>query len=126
MLHWGVRAIFYTDYLSEGGYINVSQRAKSFIVCIAMAIFLTGTISAIASAADEKEKGKIPTEPIKIGFVVPMSGVAASLSPNAGINAELAAEYMNKYEERYIGPPYKTNYIRQKEMLKRQSSYLEN
>lgn len=83
------------------------KRAKSFIGCLSIAIFLLGT-GAIASAADQKEKrGKIPTEPIKIGFAVPMSGVAASLSPNAGVNAELAAEYINKYEGGILGRPVK-------------------
>lgn len=55
----------------------------------------------IANAA--AEKGKIPTDPIKIGFVVPLSGVASTLSPNAGVNAELAVEYMNKYENGILG-----------------------
>ncbi len=55
------------------------KRAKGFIVCLTMAMFLVGTMCASVRAADPKEKGKIPTEPIKIGFVVPMSGVAATL-----------------------------------------------
>ncbi|MGZ3559743.1 MAG: ABC transporter substrate-binding protein, partial [Thermodesulfobacteriota bacterium] len=80
-------------------------RGKSFVVCLVIAVFLIGTISAIADAADQK--ANIPTGPIKIGFVVPLSGVAATLSPNAGINAELAVEYMNKYEKGILGRPIK-------------------
>ena len=80
-------------------------RGRSFVVCLVIGVFLMGTISAVASAADQK--GTIPTEPIKIGFVVPLSGVAATLSPNAGINAELAVEYMNKYEKGILGRPIK-------------------
>ena len=83
------------------------KRAKCLIVCLAVAMLLVGTMCAGAGAADQKEKGKIPTEPIKIGFVVPMSGVAATLSPNADINAELAVEYMNKHEGGILGRPIK-------------------
>ncbi len=79
------------------------KRARSFIVCFAVAMFLMGAMG--AGAADQK--AKIPTDPIKIGFVVPLSGVAATLSPNAGINAELAAEYINKYEGGILGRPVK-------------------
>ena len=57
----------------------LAKRAKSYVVCLVVAMFLVGTMSANASAADPKEKGKIPTEPIKIGVVVPMSGVASTL-----------------------------------------------
>lgn len=83
------------------------RRDKSFIACIAIAAFILVGMSAIAGAADPKEKAKIPTDPIKIGFVVPLSGVAATLSPNAGVNAELAVEYMNKYEKGILGRPIK-------------------
>ncbi len=75
------------------------KRAGSFIVCLTVAVFMMGAM--VAGAADQK--AKIPTDPIKIGFVVPLSGVAATLSPNAGINAELAAEYINKYEGGILG-----------------------
>jgi branched-chain amino acid transport system substrate-binding protein len=81
------------------------RRGRSLVVCLGIAVFLMGTISAVVSAADQK--AKIPTEPIKIGFVVPLSGVAATLSPNAGINAELAVEYINKYEKGILGRPVK-------------------
>jgi len=85
----------------------LAKRAKSFVVCLVGVMFLLGTMCAGVSAADSKEKGKIPSEPIKIGFVVPMSGVAATLSPNADVNAELAVEYMNKYEGGILGRPIK-------------------
>lgn len=70
------------------------KRARSFIVCMAITMFLIGITGSGAGAADQK--GKIPTDPIKIGFVIPMSGVAATLSPNADINAQLAVDYINK------------------------------
>ncbi|MGA7563316.1 MAG: ABC transporter substrate-binding protein [Desulfobaccales bacterium] len=85
----------------------IKRISKSFIACLTTAIFLMVTMGAVASAADQKEKGKIPAGPINIGFAVPMSGVAATLSPNAGVNAELAAEYMNKYEGGILGRPVK-------------------
>ena len=101
----GSRAILSIINFVEGGTSMSVRRAKSFIVCLVIAVFFIGTISAVAGAADQK--AKIPTEPIKIGFVVPLSGVAATLSPNAGINAELAGEYMNKYEKGILGRPVK-------------------
>lgn len=84
-----------------------AKRAGSFVVCLVGVMFLSGILCANGSAADTREKGKIPNEPIKIGFVVPMSGVAATLSPNADVNAQLAVEYMNKYEGGILGRPIK-------------------
>lgn len=83
------------------------KRVMSFIAGLVIAIFLMGTVGAIDSAADQKEKEKIPTEPIKIGFVVPLSGTMATLSPNARVTAELAVEYINKYEGGILGRPVK-------------------
>ena len=83
----------------------LAKSAKSIIMCLVVAGFLMAAISADAVAADQK--AKIPTEPIKIGFVVPLSGVAATLSPNAGINAGLAVDYINKYEKGILGRPVK-------------------
>lgn len=77
------------------------ERTRSLIVCIAITVFLVGAMAFSAVAADQK--GKIPTDPITIGFVVPMSGVAATLSPNADINAQLAVDYINKYEGGILG-----------------------
>ena len=80
----------------------IFRKPGSLIVCVAIATaLLLGAMGGPAAAADQK--GSIPSDPIKIGFVVPLSGVAATLSPNAGVNAELAAEYMNKYEGGILG-----------------------
>jgi len=63
------------------------------IVCVMLSMLLTLIISVVVVADD----------PIKIGFAVPMSGVATALSPDAGAKAEVAAEYINKYEGGILG-----------------------
>ncbi len=74
------------------------RKSKALVVMLTAAMLLVGALGAAAS-------GEIPSGPIKIGFAVPMSGTATSLAPDAGINAQIAVEYINKYEGGILGRP---------------------
>jgi branched-chain amino acid transport system substrate-binding protein len=74
------------------------RKSKALVVMLTAAMLLVGALGGAAS-------GEIPSGPIKIGFAVPMSGTATSLAPDAGINAQIAVEYINKYEGGILGRP---------------------
>lgn len=78
----------------------VMRRTRTLVVVLTVVMLLMGAVGGAAS-------GEIPSGPIKIGFAVPMSGTATSLAPDAGINAEIAVEYINKYEGGILGRPVK-------------------
>jgi len=74
------------------------KRVKLSIVCVVIVVLLAGVIGVVAGAADN-----IPSGPMKIGFAIPLSGVATSLAPDLGVKAEIAVEYINKYEGGILG-----------------------
>jgi len=76
----------------------ILKKIKFSIGCVGIIVFLTGLIGVIANATEN-----IPPGPMKIGFAIPMSGVATSLFPDAKIKAETAVEYINKYEGGILG-----------------------
>jgi len=81
----------------NGGIKMRKNNIRRLLVCILITLLITTICGAATLAAD------IPGGPIKIGFVVPMSGTATALSPDAGITAQLAVDYINKYEGGILG-----------------------
>jgi len=68
------------------------KKIKFSIMSLVITIILIGAIGTVAGST-----GEIPSGPIKIGFAVPLSGAATSLSPYAKVKVEAAVEYINKH-----------------------------
>ena len=73
------------------------RKSKALVVMLTAAMLLVGALE-LRPAGDSERSDQD-------GFAVPMSGTATSLAPDAGINAQIAVEYINKYEGGILGRP---------------------